>query len=121
MPAKPETVDDYLASLPVDARRRLQEAREAIEDAAPDAEATISYGIPLYKLHGKHLIGFGASKKHLSLFVIDSTVLRKHERELAPFDHAGTKTTVRFTVDNPLPKALVRKIVKARLKGLDAA
>jgi uncharacterized protein YdhG (YjbR/CyaY superfamily) len=121
MAAKPKTVDRYLAELPVDARRSLQGVREAIEDAAPEAEATISYGIPLYKLRGQHLIGFGASKKHLSLFVIDSTVLREHERELAPFDHAGTKTTIRFTVDNPLPKALVGKIVKARVKGLDAA
>jgi uncharacterized protein YdhG (YjbR/CyaY superfamily) len=58
-------------------------------------------------------------KGHLSLFVMDSDVLRKYERELAPFDHGGTKTTIRFTVDNPLPPALVREIVKTRMPDLD--
>jgi uncharacterized protein YdhG (YjbR/CyaY superfamily) len=117
--ATPETVDEYLAALPEDARGVLQRVRAAIKDAAPDAEETISYEIPLYKLAGKHLIGFAASKRHLSLFVTDSEVLRKYERELEPFDHGGTKTTIRFTVGNPLPTALVKKIVKTRMRGLN--
>jgi uncharacterized protein YdhG (YjbR/CyaY superfamily) len=118
MPAKPKTVDDYLAAVPADARGALDGIRAAITDAAPDAEEGISYGIPLYRLGGKHLIGFGASKQHLSLYVTDSEVLRTFERELAPFDHAGTKTTIRFTPEKPLPKNLVKKIVKARIKEL---
>jgi uncharacterized protein YdhG (YjbR/CyaY superfamily) len=117
--AEPETVDEYLAAVPDDARRVLQRIRAAITDAAPEAEETISYKIPLYKLAGKHLVGFGASKSHLSLFVTASEVLRKHERELMPFDHGGTKTTIRFTVENPLPAALVKKIVKTRLRYLN--
>jgi uncharacterized protein YdhG (YjbR/CyaY superfamily) len=117
--AAPETVDEYLAAVPDDARRVLQRIRAAIKDAAPNAEETISYGIPLYKLAGKHLIGFGALKGHLSLFVTDPEVLRKYERELEPFDHGGTKTTIRFTVETPLSAALVKKIVKTRVRDLN--
>lgn len=105
------TVDDYLAELPDDARDVLEGIRRVIKDAAPDAEELISYEIPLYKLHGKHLIGFAGFKNHLSLFVMSSEVLQKYEQELAEFDRAGTKTTIRFTVDKPLPTSLVKEIV----------
>jgi uncharacterized protein YdhG (YjbR/CyaY superfamily) len=117
--AKPETVDAYLADLPDDARGVLEGIREAIRRAAPDAEEGISYHIPLYKLHREHLIGFAASKHHLSLYVTDSAVLQDFQRELAEFDQAGTKTTIRFTADKPLPKKLVTRIVKARIRQLD--
>jgi uncharacterized protein YdhG (YjbR/CyaY superfamily) len=117
--AKPETVDAYLADLPDDARRVLEGVRQTIRRAAPDAEEVISYGIPLYKLRGKHLIGFGASKRHLSLYVTNSEVLRIYARELAEFDLAGTKTTIRFTVDKPLPKKLLTSIVETRTHELD--
>jgi uncharacterized protein YdhG (YjbR/CyaY superfamily) len=113
------TVDQYLARVPDDAQKALEGIRETIRKAAPEAEERISYGIPLYRLGGKHLIGFGASKKHLSLYVTDSEVLRTFKRELAPFDQAGTKTTIRFTAERPLPKPLVRRIVKARVKELE--
>jgi uncharacterized protein YdhG (YjbR/CyaY superfamily) len=116
--ARPETVDAYLAELPDDARRVLEEVRETIRRAAPDAEEVISYGIPLYKLRGKHLIGFGASKGHLSLYVTNSEVLRIYEGELAEFDLAGTKTTIRFTVDKPLPRDLLTSIVETRTQEL---
>src|ERR687892_2773472 len=106
--SKRETVDDYLASVPEDVRAVLQGIREAIRDAAPGAEEGVSYGIPLYSLGGKHLVGFGASKAHLSLYVTDSGVLKAYERELEPFDHAGTKTTIRFTTEAPLPRSLVK-------------
>jgi len=92
-----ETVDEYLAEVPEDARRVLQGIREAIKDAAPDATEAISYRIPLYSLRGKHLVGFRASKNHLSLFTTDSAVLRKYQRELSRFDLTGTKTTIRFS------------------------
>jgi uncharacterized protein YdhG (YjbR/CyaY superfamily) len=114
----PATVDEYLEAVPVDARGVLERLRAAIRDAAPDAEETISYRIPLYKLGGEHLIGFGASKGHVSLFVTDSEVLRKYGQELAPFDFAGTKTAIRFTVENPLPAALVKRIVETRMRSL---
>jgi uncharacterized protein YdhG (YjbR/CyaY superfamily) len=114
-------VDDYLAALPAETRDALEAVRAVIKDAAPEAEETISYGIPLYKLGGKHLVGFGASRHHLSLYVTNSAALREYARELAAFDLAGTKTTIRFTVGNPLPDGLVRKIVEMRTRELNDA
>jgi uncharacterized protein YdhG (YjbR/CyaY superfamily) len=114
------TVDDYLAELPDDARRVLQRIREAIRETAPDAEETISYRIPLYRLHGKHLIGFAGFKSHLSLFVMSSEALDRYENELAEFDQEGTKSTIRFTVDKPLPTPLVKRIVKTRSSEVSA-
>lgn len=113
------TVDDYIAELPDDARDVLQAIRRAIKGTAPDAEELISYDIPLYKLHGKHLIGFAGFKNHLSLFVMSSVVLQKYEKELAEYDQAGTKTTIRFTVDKPLPTSLVKEIVKTRSSEIE--
>ncbi|MGH2981217.1 MAG: iron chaperone [Solirubrobacterales bacterium] len=117
---KVKTVDDYLAEQPEEARRILQEIRKAITGAAPEAEETISYDIPLYKLGGKHLVGFGGWKSHLSLFVTNSAVFEKYESELADFDHAGTKSTIRFTLEKPIPVGLVKKIVRTRVEEIGA-
>jgi uncharacterized protein YdhG (YjbR/CyaY superfamily) len=107
-----ETVDDYLAALPEKERAVLQELRETIRSAAPEAEEVISYRIPLYKHHG-HLVGFAAFKKHCSLFVTNSAVRDQFAKDLEPYKVEGT--TVRFTVENPLPAALVTRIVKSRM------
>ena len=107
-----ETVDDYLATLPEKERTVLQELRETIRSAAPEAEEVISYRIPLYKHHG-HLVGFAAFKNHCSLFVTNSAVRDQFAKELEPYKVEGT--TVRFTVENPLPAALVTRIVKSRM------
>jgi uncharacterized protein YdhG (YjbR/CyaY superfamily) len=119
-PPRAQTVDDYLASLPYEAREVLQGIREAIRAAALAAEETISYRIPLYKLGGRHLIGFGASKRHLSLYVTDSRVLERFEQELGDLDSAGTKTTIRFTVEKPVSRSLVTRIVKSRIDELES-
>jgi uncharacterized protein YdhG (YjbR/CyaY superfamily) len=115
---RPATVDEYLAAQRPQAADALERIREAIRDAAPDAEEAISYGIPLYKLRGKHLIGFAASKEHLSLYVTDSRVLQEFQQQLEPFDYAGTKTTIRFSASRPLPRALVKRIVKMRAASI---
>jgi uncharacterized protein YdhG (YjbR/CyaY superfamily) len=112
-----KTVDDYLAALPAEKRAVLEELREAIRSAAPEAEEKISYRIPMYT-HRGHLVGFAAFKDHLSLFVTNSEVPERFAKELEPFrvEH----TTIRFTVDKPLPAALVKRIVKARVAENEA-
>jgi uncharacterized protein YdhG (YjbR/CyaY superfamily) len=112
-----ETVDDYLAALPDKERAVLGELRQAIRSAAPQAEEVISYRIPLYKHHG-HLVGFAAFKKHCSLFVTDSAVQEEFAEELEPYD--VRHTTVRFSVDDPLPAALVKRIVEYRIAENEA-
>jgi uncharacterized protein YdhG (YjbR/CyaY superfamily) len=113
MPAK--NVDEYLAEAPEDARAALERLREQIQAAAPEAEEAISYGIPLYRQQG-HLVGFGAFKHHCALFVTDSSVLEEFSEELAPYDTAQTKTTIRFSAEAPLPAALVKRIVRYRVR-----
>ena len=107
-----KTVDDYLAALPAKERAVLQELREVIKSAAPQAEEVISYSIPLYKHYG-HLVGFAAFKNHCSLFVTNSAVREEFAKELEPYD--VEHTTIRFSVEKPLPAALVKKIVKSRI------
>jgi uncharacterized protein YdhG (YjbR/CyaY superfamily) len=112
-----KTVDDYLAALPEKERAVLQELRETIRSAAPEAEEVISYRIPLYKHHG-HLVGFAAFKNHLSLFVTNSAVRDQFAKELEPYKVEGT--TIRFTVEKPLPAALVKRIVESRIAENEA-
>ncbi len=112
-----ETVDDYLAALPAGQRRVLTEIRDVIRAAAPQAEERISYRIPLYRQHGD-VVGFAAFKNHLSLFVTNSSVKDEFAKELEPFDIRHT--TIRFTVDDPLPLELVEKIVRWRVAENEA-
>ena len=111
MEAKPKTIDEYLAALTADKRAALEKLRKAIRAAAPKAEECISYGIPGFRLNGKYLVGFGAAAKHCA-FYLGSTV-QKYKTELKKYD--TSKGTIRFQPDDPLPAALVRKLVKARI------
>ena len=114
-PSAAKTVDEYLAALPDDQRRALTQVRALIKAAAPDATEVISYGLPTYKLDGRPVVYFGAATAHLSLYAVGTTDAKgKALTELKKYDTSG-KGTVRFTPDDPLPAALVTKIVKANL------
>jgi len=110
----PKTVDEYLANVPEPAQSTLRHVRAVIRSVAP-AETTevISYGIPMFKYRGM-LVGYAAFKKHCSLFPTGSGVLDRFEKELRGF--RSSKGTIHFPSDKPLPDALVKKIVKARVK-----
>jgi uncharacterized protein YdhG (YjbR/CyaY superfamily) len=108
-------VDDYLTSVPEDARDALRELRDQIRSAAPAAREVMSYGIPLYCQHG-HLVGFGGFRGHCSFFVTSSAALDAFSDELADCDSAVARTTIRFTPDKPLPAELVRRIVQFRIE-----
>jgi uncharacterized protein YdhG (YjbR/CyaY superfamily) len=106
-------VDGYIAALSEDVRVTLEKLRQTIKAAAPMAEEVISYQIPAYKYHGP-LVFFAAFKNHCSLYVPGRSALERFESELKPYDISGA--TVRFSPDNPLPAALVTKIVRARIE-----
>jgi uncharacterized protein YdhG (YjbR/CyaY superfamily) len=109
-PAK--DVDEYLAGVPSEARATLEKLRQTIKAAAPMASEVISYQMPMYKHHGM-LIGFAAFKDHCSIFP-GSAVMEAFKEELERYD--TSKGTIRFPFDKPLPAALVKKLVKARIK-----
>ena len=108
-PAK--DVDEYLAGVPEDARAVLSSLRKTIRAAAPKATEIISYQIPYYKYNGM-VVAFAAFKNHLSLFV-GTLAIKAFKDDLK--DYETSKGTIRFTVEKPLPAALVTKIVKARI------
>jgi len=113
MPAKPKTHDEYLAALDDDQRAALEKLRKTIRAAAPKAEECISYQLAAFRLDGQMLVGFGASAKHCPFYTMSSRTLKALKDELAGYD---TSTgTIRFSADKPLPAALVRKLVKARI------
>jgi uncharacterized protein YdhG (YjbR/CyaY superfamily) len=83
-----------------------------IHQAAPDAQETISYGMPAFRLNGI-LVYFAAFKNHIGFFPTASGV-RVFAKELAPYD--VSKGTIRFPIDKPIPDKLVAKIVKFRVQ-----
>ena len=111
--AIPKTVDEYLMALPEDQQDALEKIRQAIKSAAPKAEEVISYQIPTYKLNGP-LVHFAAFKNHLSLVVVSKSIAETFAKELAPFKSSGR--TIHFTPEKPIPAALVKKIVKERVR-----
>jgi uncharacterized protein YdhG (YjbR/CyaY superfamily) len=110
-------VDDYLAALPYDARATLEELRKTIKAAAPEAAEVISYQVPTYKYHGS-LVGFWATKNHCAFCLMSPSVMDAHKDDLKPYDTA--KATIRFPAGKPLPAALVKKLVKARIDENEA-
>ena len=114
MPAKPKTIDDYLARV-----RRSEPRLSSFVDiaAAPAAEECISYDIPGYRLGSRLLVSFGAAKNHCA-FYPGAHPIRAHENKLAGYDLA--KGTIRFPADKPLPARLVKKLVKTRIAEYSA-
>lgn len=109
---RPKTIDEYLAPLSDDQRAALQRLRRTIRSAAPRAEECISYSLPAFRLNGV-LVGFGATANHCAFYPMSSSTVAAHKDDLKDFD--TSKGTIRFQPDRPLPAALVRKLVKARI------
>jgi uncharacterized protein YdhG (YjbR/CyaY superfamily) len=108
----PRSVEEYLAGVPEPARSALNQLRAAIRSAVPpEFTETISYRIPAFK-HKKVLVWFAAFSNHCSLFPTAS-VVEAFKSELKGL--STSKGTIHFPIDKPLPTALVRKLVKARV------
>jgi uncharacterized protein YdhG (YjbR/CyaY superfamily) len=111
--ARAETVDEYLAAVPAQARAELERLRKIIRTAAPNATEVISYQIPMFKQDGP-LVSFAAFKEHCSFFVMSPAVMEAFDKELAKYE--TSKGTIRFAAGQPIPATLVRKLVLARIK-----
>lgn len=112
-----KNVDAYLAAVPEPARTTLNAIRAVIRSAVPpEATEAITYGIPTFKYKGS-LLAFAAFKNHCSLFPMSLAVIDTFKNELKPF--LASKGTIRYPLDKPLPSALVKKLVKARIAEKD--
>ncbi len=110
--AMPKNIDEYIAACPPEIQGRLQELRATIRKAAPDAEETISYKMPTFKLNG-NLVYFAAFPNHIGFYPIP-TGIEAFKKELAVYKQG--KGSVQFPNDKPLPLKLVTRIVKFRAK-----
>ncbi len=106
----------YLAALPADTRRHVQKLREAIRTAAGAVES-FGYGMPAFRLGGKPFVRYAAWKHHSSFYPLSEATTRALAAELEGYEISG-KGTIRFRLDEPLPTALVRRLVKARIAEL---
>ena len=109
----PKSFEEYLASVPAPTRGALKQMRAAIRSAVPaEAVEIISYRIPAFK-HKRVLVWYAAFSKHCSLFPT-AAVIEAFRKELTGF--VISKGTIRFPTDKPLPLAVIKRLVKARVK-----
>ena len=104
--------DEYIATFPKETQEVLQQVRTAIKTSAPKAEEVISYGMPAFKLHGM-LVYFAGYKQHIGFYPTASGIAAFKD-ELSKYKNA--KGSVQFPLDKPMPLALIKKMVKFRVK-----
>ena len=114
---KIKNVDEYIVIQPLALREMLEEIRTLIHSVIPAAEEVISYMIPCYKHHGM-LVGFGAHKGGCSFYTMNNRILAAYSKELLKFKYAGS--TIHLDPKQPLPVALLKKIIKQRIKENEA-
>lgn len=108
----PKDVDDYLSGVEEPKRRTLEALRATILELAPDADETISYSMPAYKVDGKTIAGFAAFKNHLAYLPHSGSVFDKLGKTLHGYER--TKGSLHFAVDEPLPRELVAELIRTR-------
>lgn len=105
-------IDAYLAGVPEPQRATLQKVRETILSVVPEAEECIAYQMPAFKLSGKTVAGIAAFKNHCAYLPHSGSVLAELDHELAKYER--TKSSLHFAIDRPLPKSLVRALIRVR-------
>jgi uncharacterized protein YdhG (YjbR/CyaY superfamily) len=111
------TVDEYLQAAPEPQRDTLEKVRTRLRNLLPEAEETISYGVPAFKVGGKAVAGFAYFTGHCSHFPHSEETLTTLADQLAGY--RWSKGTLRFPVDEPLPEDLLRRLVDTRLAELE--
>jgi uncharacterized protein YdhG (YjbR/CyaY superfamily) len=112
-----DEIDEYLRGVEEPGRSTLQALRRTILEIVPHAEEVISYRVPAFRVRGETVAGFAAFKNHLSYLPFSGSVLSQLADELDGY--AMTKSSLHFPVDRPLPKALVKKLIRVRLAQAD--
>jgi uncharacterized protein YdhG (YjbR/CyaY superfamily) len=112
-----QEIDEYLAKVAEPKRATLQKLRQTIREILPDAEEVISYGMPAFRLNGKVIAGFAAFKTHLAYLPHSGSVFSALRDDL--LGYTWTDGSLHFPIDKPVPKALVKKLIAARLKQIN--
>jgi uncharacterized protein YdhG (YjbR/CyaY superfamily) len=102
-------MDEYIKAFPKDVQSVLEKIRQSVRKAAPEAEETISYRMPAFKLKGRVLVYFAAFRRHIGLY---PPAPREFKNEVSKFE--GPKGNLKFPIDEPIPYDLVTRIVLFR-------
>lgn len=111
--ASAKDVDRYIGSLPEESRTAIESLRKVVRAIVPDAVETISYGVPTFKLNNRMLVSYAGFKDHCSFFP-GAGPIETHKGALKNFP--TSRGTIRFTPERPLSAALVKKLVKTRIR-----
>jgi uncharacterized protein YdhG (YjbR/CyaY superfamily) len=103
------SVAEYIAGFSAEVQELLEQIRNTIKEVVPDAEETISYAIPAFRLNKRNLVYFAAFKKHIGLYPAPTT-LEEFKADFEPYK--TSKGTVQFPLNRPIPLELIRKIVR---------
>jgi uncharacterized protein YdhG (YjbR/CyaY superfamily) len=112
--SKPKDIDEYIAGFPPEIQEILEKIRVTIKKVVPEAEETISYGIPTFNLNGTYLIYFAAYKKHIGFYPVPSAI-DQVDKDFASYKTSG-KGTIQFPLNKPMPFNLITKLVKFKVK-----
>lgn len=113
---KPANIEAYIAAFPKDVQKILEQVRLTVRNAAPNAEETISYGIPAFRYKGRVIIYFAGYKNHIGLYATPAghTAFAK---ELSKYKQG--RGSVQFPLDKPMPLNLIARMVKFKLQQQD--
>ncbi len=106
-------IDEYLVTVDKPRQAALERVREIVKKVVPAAEETINYGMPVFKLRGKYVIGMSAFKNHMSVFP-GSEPVEALKKDLEAFK--TSKGTIQFTVEKPIPEDLLIKVIQHCIK-----
>ena len=112
MTAKPDNIDEYIATFPYDVQKILEEVRSTIQKAAPEATEAIKNAIPTFVLNG-NLVHFAAFKNHIGFYPAPEG-MEEFDRELTAYKKG--KGSVQFPFDQPIPFDLIARITAFRVK-----
>lgn len=108
------SIDEYVAGFPPEARAALAEVRAIIRETAPGATERMSYDMPTFDLNGHHLVHFAGWQKHIGFYPISAGIAAANQADLATLKQG--KGSVQFPLGKPMPRDLIRRIVEARIR-----
>jgi uncharacterized protein YdhG (YjbR/CyaY superfamily) len=111
----PTTIDEYLAKLPEDEKNELHRIRNIIQLTVPGIKERIAYTICVFSVK-KDLVGLASQRKFLSFYTMSPQLVKKMKEELEEYDVSGA--TIHFSVKEPLPSSLIKKILKSKLEEI---
>jgi uncharacterized protein YdhG (YjbR/CyaY superfamily) len=115
MKIKAKNIDEYISNFPKEVQEILQQVRLTVRLAAPDAQETINYAIPTFKLHDKNLVHFAGFANHIGFYPTPSVIV-KFKKELSGYESA--KGSIQFPLSKKMPLKLIRKIVQFRVREM---